>query len=78
MSKPTDIERVSQNRVVKLFKEEYPDHEMFKDFENNQPKELVRIAEFFCYLRGLEPSKTADIIRVNTIEAIPKLGELCT
>ena len=46
--------------------------------ENNQPKELVRIAEFFCYLRGLEPSKTADIIRVNTIEAIPKLGELCT
>jgi TatD DNase family protein len=46
--------------------------------ENNQPKELGKIAEFFCHLRGLEPSKTADIIRVNTIEAIPKLGELCT
>ena len=46
--------------------------------EYNQPKELGRIAEFFCHLRGLEPSKTADIIRVNTIEAIPKLGELCT
>ena len=46
--------------------------------KNNQPKELGRIAEFFCHLRGLEPSKTADIIRVNTIEAIPKLGELCT
>ena len=44
----------------------------------NQPKELSKIAEFFCHLRGLEPSKTADIIRVNTIEAIPKLGELCT
>ena len=46
--------------------------------KNNQPKELGRIAEFFCHLRGLEPSKTADIIRVNTIEAIPKLGELYT
>ena len=46
--------------------------------ESNQPKELGKIAEFFCHLRGLEPSKTADIIRVNTIEAIPKLGELCT
>ena len=46
--------------------------------ENNQPKELGKIAEFFCHLRGLEPSKTADIIRINTIEAIPKLGELCT
>ena len=46
--------------------------------ENNQPKELGKIAEFFCHLRGLEPSKTADIIRVNTIEAIPKLGELYT
>jgi Tat protein secretion system quality control protein TatD with DNase activity len=46
--------------------------------ENNQPKELGRIAEFFCHLRSLEPSKTADIIRGNTIEAIPKLGELYT
>lgn len=46
--------------------------------ECNQPKELSRIAEFFCNLRGLKPSKTADIIRVNTIEAIPKIGELCT
>ena len=46
--------------------------------ENNQPKELGKIAEFFCHLRDLEPSKTADIIRINTLEAIPKLGELCT
>ena len=46
--------------------------------ENNQPKELRKIAEFFCHLRGLEPLKAAGIIRVNTIEAIPKLGELCT
>ena len=46
--------------------------------ENNQPKELNKIAEFFCHLRGLEPSKTADIIRNNTIEAIPKLAKLCT
>ena len=46
--------------------------------ESNQPKELGKIAKFFCHLRGLEPSKTADIIRINTIEAIPKLGELCT
>jgi TatD DNase family protein len=52
--------------------------EWLGDDENNQPKELGRIAEFFCHLRGLEPSKTADIIRVNTIEAIPKLGELYT
>ena len=44
----------------------------------NQPEELGRIGEFFCCLRGLEPSKTADIIRINTIEAIPKLRELCT
>jgi TatD DNase family protein len=46
--------------------------------ERNQPKELGRIAEFFCHLRGLKPSKTADIIRDNTIEAIPKLVELYT
>ncbi|MDC0127642.1 TatD family hydrolase [Methylophilaceae bacterium] len=46
--------------------------------ENNQPKELSKIAEFFCNLRGLEPSKTADIIRNNTIEAIPKLAKLYT
>ena len=46
--------------------------------ENNQPKELRKIANFFCRLRGLEPSKTADIIRNNTIEAIPKLAKLCT
>ena len=26
--------------------------------ERNQPKELGRIAEFFCHLRGLKPSKT--------------------
>ena len=44
----------------------------------NQPKELGKIAEFFCNLRGLESSKTADIIRNNTIEAIPKLAKLCT
>ena len=48
------------------------------DQEHNQPKELGKIADFFCSLRGLEPSKTADIIRVNTIQAIPKLRELCT
>ena len=48
------------------------------DREHNQPKELGKIADFFCSLRGLEPSKTADIIRVNTIQAIPKLRELCT
>ena len=46
--------------------------------ERNQPKELGKIAEFFCHLRGLKPSKTADIIRDNTIEAIPKLVELYT
>tara|TARA_B100000787_G_scaffold162419_1_gene143125 strand:+ start:39 stop:818 length:780 start_codon:yes stop_codon:yes gene_type:complete len=46
--------------------------------DHNQPKELGKIAEFFCRLRDIEPSKTADIIRINTIEAIPKLGELCT
>jgi hypothetical protein len=46
--------------------------------ECNQPKELSRIAEFFCNLRGLKPSKTADIIRDNTIEAIPKLAKLFT
>ena len=46
--------------------------------EINQPKELGKIAEFFCHLRGVNPSKTADIIRINTIKAIPKLGELCT
>ena len=44
----------------------------------NQPKELGKIAEFFCNLRGLESLKTADIIRNNTIEAIPKLAKLCT
>jgi TatD DNase family protein len=52
--------------------------EWLGDNEKNQPKELARIAEFFCHLRDLEPSKTAAIIRVNTIEAIPKLGQLCT
>ena len=46
--------------------------------EKNQPKELSKIADFFCHLRGLEPSKTADIIRNNTVEAIPKLAKLCT
>ena len=44
----------------------------------NQPKELSKIAEFFCHLRGMEPLKTADIIRSNTIQAIPKLTELYT
>ena len=44
----------------------------------NQPKELSKIAEFFCHLRGMEPLKMADIIRNNTIEAIPKLTKLYT
>jgi TatD DNase family protein len=46
--------------------------------ESNEPKELGKIAEFFCHLRGAEPLKTADIIRRNTIEAIPKLAKLYT
>ena len=48
------------------------------DNDYNHPKELSKIAEFFCHLRGMESLKTADIIRDNTIEAIPKLAKLCT
>jgi len=48
------------------------------DNEHNHPKELSKIAEFFCQLRGIESLKTADIIRNNTIEAIPKLAKLYT
>ena len=48
------------------------------DNDYNHPKELSKIAEFFCHLRGIESLKTADIIRDNTIEAIPKLAKLCT
>jgi len=45
---------------------------------SNHPKELRKIAEFLCELRGVEPLKLAEIIRVNTTKALPKLGELCT
>ena len=44
----------------------------------NQPKELSKIGQFFCELRGLEPVKLAEIIRGNAIKALPKLVKLYT
>ena len=44
----------------------------------NQPSEVVRIAQFFADLRGLNSLELADIIRANTWQALPKLAKLCT
>jgi len=44
----------------------------------NEPAQLKKISQIFCDLRGLEIREVASILKRNTIEALPKLGKLCT
>ena len=44
----------------------------------NEPAQLKKISQIFCDLRGLETREVASILKRNTIEALPKLGKLCT
>ena len=49
-----------------------------QDGAYNQPSEIARIGHFFSDLRGLNSLEFADIIRVNTMQALPRLAKLCT
>jgi len=44
----------------------------------NEPAQLKKISQIFSMLRGLDIEVIADILRANTIEALPKLGKLYT
>ena len=50
MSKPTDIERVSQNRVVKLFKEEL-NYTYLGDWEEREGNSNIEEEYLINYLR---------------------------
>lgn len=46
--------------------------------ERNSPKELLKIAEFIAALRRIPVSQIIEITSKNSMEVLPKLGDLCT
>jgi TatD DNase family protein len=44
----------------------------------NAPTELVKIAQIFADLRGIEVSQIIEITGKNSVEILPKLASLCT
>ncbi len=44
----------------------------------NSPVELVKIAQVFADLRGIEVSQIIEITGKNSLRILPKLGSLCT
>lgn len=44
----------------------------------NSPAELVKIAQVFADLRGIEVSQIIEITGKNSLRILPKLGSLCT
>jgi TatD DNase family protein len=44
----------------------------------NSPQELYQIATFFAELRGMNLTSVIEISRQNTLDALPKIVQLCT
>jgi TatD DNase family protein len=44
----------------------------------NSPKELNQIAIFFAELRGMDLTSVIEISHQNTLDALPKIVQLCT
>ncbi|CAN4269610.1 TatD Mg-dependent DNase [Methylophilaceae bacterium] len=44
----------------------------------NSPTELIKIAQVFADLRGIEVSQIIEITSKNSLEILPKLASLCT
>ena len=44
----------------------------------NAPQELHRIATFFAELRGMNLDSVVEISHQNTLDALPKIVQLCT
>ena len=44
----------------------------------NTPKELHQIATFFAELRGMNLTSVIEISHQNTVDALPKIVQLCT